>query len=458
MNNQSNGEKKSKYESLSIKEQMQGIKSSIALPDDFYEKVLECELSLKEKFDMQILSTLIQYYSLAVEHFGSIGDAKKCEEYNENLNLLFKQMEIKKYMKEGKNIELNAKKEEIKKEMKLAENKVDSESVKKIIREKEKKQIKAKNSIILKEIFNQAMSFKQKLENKKKKYKMKLNMESENSSMIFKDKNLNNKLPVLNNINDDNPINRKRKSKSEKLKKNKKLFEEGTYDNTFHNSFKSEKKLIIKDISKIKSKSLLNSNDVSYEKIKNDFIEADDLSSIDLNFCDDSSEIKISLLSQSSKTLPALNKTDDMTKITGKRNFQKKVKSIISQYMNEYYLFYMKNTIEKIVKDYEKYSYNLAEELINEKVNFYNQERQMEYLRDEDESYKDQIEGTLESMKNEKEKKINDIYEKYNENLKIINDKYLSDSNNNLNCNKIEILKEKLKLEITKEINNSVLK
>ena len=49
MNNQSNGEKKSKYESLSIKEQMQGIKSSIALPGDFYEKVLECELSLKEK-------------------------------------------------------------------------------------------------------------------------------------------------------------------------------------------------------------------------------------------------------------------------------------------------------------------------------------------------------------------------------------------------------------------------
>ena len=50
------------------------------------------------------------------------------------------------------------------------------------------------------------------------------------------------------------------------------------------------------------------------------------------------------------------------------------------------------------------------------------------------------------------------IYEKYNENLKIINDKYLSDSNNNLNSNKIEILKEKMKLELTKEINNSVLK
>ena len=459
MFNQSNGDKKPKYESLTVKEQMMGIKSSKSLPEDFYEKVLECELSLKEKFDMQILGTLIQYYSLAVEHFGSIGDEKKCAEYNESLNLLFKQMEIRKYMKEGKNIEINAKKEEIKKEMKIAENKIDTESVKKIIKEKENKQIKAKNSIILKEIFNQAMSFKQKLENKKKKYKLKLsNMENNNSSMISKDKKSINKLPILKNINDDNPINKKRISKSEKYRKNKKFFEESTYDNTLHNSFKSEKKLIIKDISKIKSKSLLNSKDISYEKIKNEFIEADDLSSIDLNICDDSSDMKINLISQSSKTLPALNKTDDITKITEKKNFQKKIKAIISQYMNEYYLFYMKNTIEKIVKDYEKYSYNISEELINEEVNFYNQERQMEYLRDEDENYKDQIEGTLENIKSEKEKKLNDIYEKYNENIKIINDKYLSDSNNNLNSNKIEILKEKLKLELTKEINNSVLK
>ena len=60
MNKQSNGEKISKYESLSIKEQMQGIKSSQALPEDFYEKILECELSLKEKFDMQILSNYIK--------------------------------------------------------------------------------------------------------------------------------------------------------------------------------------------------------------------------------------------------------------------------------------------------------------------------------------------------------------------------------------------------------------
>ena len=44
------------------------------------------------------------------------------------------------------------------------------------------------------------MSFKQKLENKKKKYKLKLsNLENNNSSMISKDKKSINKLPILKN-------------------------------------------------------------------------------------------------------------------------------------------------------------------------------------------------------------------------------------------------------------------
>ena len=171
MNNSSINNKKNigKIENLSIKEQMMGVKSTKPLPKDFYEKILECEMSLKEKFDMGILGTLIQYYSLAVEHFGSIGDAKKCAEYNENLNLLFKQMEVKKYMNEGTNIESNAKKDEVKQEMHKAENKITNKTVKSILKNKEKKQTKSGKSVVLKEIFNQTMNFKKKLEEKKKK-------------------------------------------------------------------------------------------------------------------------------------------------------------------------------------------------------------------------------------------------------------------------------------------------
>jgi len=40
---------------------MMGIKSTKPLPKDFYEKILECEMNLKEKFDMQILGSLIKY-------------------------------------------------------------------------------------------------------------------------------------------------------------------------------------------------------------------------------------------------------------------------------------------------------------------------------------------------------------------------------------------------------------
>ena len=447
MNKQSNGEKISKYESLSIKEQMQGIKSSKALPEDFYEKILECELSLKEKFDMQILSTLIQYYSLAVEHFGSIGDAKKCEEYNENLNLLFKQMEVRKYMKEGKDIELNAKKEKLKNEMKKAENLIDSNVAKKIIKGKERTSIKSGKSIIVKEIFSQALNFKQKLENKKKKYKLKLNLENLNTSMISKTQKSNTNIPLIH-----------KKSKSTKNKRNKNSFSETTIDDTLNNSFKSEKNKK-PNLLKIKSKSFLNSNDFSSDKIIGSKEETDDfLSSIEINLCDESNDIKLNLTSRSSKILPSLDKNDDITKLTGKKTFQKKIKLIISDYMQEYYNLYMKNNLNKIIKEYEKYSNDLSEELINEEINYYNQERQMEYLKDEDDSYRDQIEGAIKNIKIERENKINDIYEKYNKNIEILNNKYLQNPNNNFSANDIEIMKEKMKLELIKEINNCVLK
>ena len=447
MNNQSNGEKKSKYESLSVKEQMQGIKSSQALPEDFYEKVLECELSLKEKFDMQILSTLIQYYSLAVEHFGSIGDTKKCEEYNENLNLLFKQMEVSKYMKEGKNIELNAKKEKLENEMKKAENLIDSSIAKKIIKGKERKSIKSGKSIILKEIFNQALNFKQKLENKKKKYKLKLNLENTNTSMISKPQKANTNFPLIH-----------KKSKSTKNKKIKNSFSDTTMDDTLNNSFKSEKNKKT-NLYKIKNKSFLNSNDFSSDKIMESKEETDDfLSSIEINLCEESNDEKLNLSCRSSKVLPSFNKNDDITKITEKKSFQKKIKSIISDYMQEYYSLYMKNNLNKIIKEYEKYSNDLGKELIKEEINYYNQERQMEYLKDEDERYRDQIEGAIKNIQIERENKINDIYEKYNKNIEILNNKYLQNPNNNFSANDIEIMKEKMKLELIKEINNCVLK
>ena len=166
-----------------------GIKSMKLLPKDFYEKVLECEMSLKDKFDMQILGLLIKYY-IVLEHFGSLGDEKKCAEYTENLNLLFKQIEVKKYVDEGKNIESDTKKEETKQEMQIAENKITDKTAKSILKEKEKKQTKSEKSVVLKEIFSQTMNFKKKLEEKKKRYK-ELNLLNINTSIIPKSQKIN---------------------------------------------------------------------------------------------------------------------------------------------------------------------------------------------------------------------------------------------------------------------------
>ena len=460
---ESNEDKSLKYESLSIKEQMLGIKSSKSLPSDFYEKVLEYELSLKEKFDMKVLGTLIQYYSLAVEHFGSIGDDKKCQEYNENLNLLFKQMEVKKYMEEGKNIEHNVKKEELKKEMKSAEKKVNTNIVKNIL--KDKQLIRSGKSIVLKEIFNQAKNFKEKLQQKRKRFKSKLNLDNTDSSIISKKQRSNNNLIKLRE--DNNPINRLRISKSVKSKRTKIILDESTTYNTLHNSFKSElqtkSNYFSNNNNKIGNKSILNSNDFSIEKIRNELMESNDdtddlVSGLELNFCDESIDSNKNLYSQSNKLLPIINRNGDITKLTEKKNFQKKIKTIITEYCQKYFEYYMNNTIDKIIKDYEIQSFHFSNELIDEEIEYYNQEKQLEFLRDDSDNYNDQIIKLLSNIKIEKEKKINELNQNYENNITKINNKYILNSNYNYSPQEIEIMKEKLKLDLTKEINDNILK
>jgi hypothetical protein len=484
-----------KIESLSIKEQMLGVKSTKPLPKDFYEKILECEMSLKEKFDMGILGTLIQYYSLAVEHFGSLGDDKKCAEYNENLNLLFKQIEVKKYMDEGNNIESNAKKDEVKQEMHVAEQKITKSAVKSILKNKEKKQTKSGKSVVLKEIFNQTMNFKKKLEEKKKKYKLKLNLENINTSIIPKAQKSKKKLPsILRNKTEKNMIVTKKVSRSTKNKKSKNAFEEMFYDLEFpkaQNSFRFPKYKNIFDLfekKKNENKSILNMNDISNEESNknlldlknkivindNSLINKDEINdntnddddelilSLESNpYDDNSSDIKLNLPSKSTKTLPYLYKTDKIkdisTKITKKSNFQIIIKQNLSEYIEGYLDYFMDNIADKIVNDYEKSSYDVSKELISEELNYFNQERQMEFLNDEDDTYKNQITDILDGLKTEAEDKKNEILSKYDKKLNNINDKY-SLNNHIFGCHEIEMLKEQLKLDITKEINNCIFK
>ena len=146
-------------------------------------------------------------------------------------------------------------------------------------------------------------------------------------------------------------------------------------------------------------------------------------------------------------------------KITKKRNFQIKIKENISEYCQGYLDYFMDNIADKIIKEYEKNSYNLSNELINKEIYYFNQEKEMTYLiDDDDETYKNQIKELLQGLKDEAEDKKQEIINKYKSILKNINEKYFINTNSIFSCHEIEMLKEKLKLDITKEINSTVLK
>ena len=147
------------------------------------------------------------------------------------------------------------------------------------------------------------------------------------------------------------------------------------------------------------------------------------------------------------------------TKITNKRNFQTKIKENISEYCQGYLYYFMDNIAGKIIKDYEKNSYDLSKELINQEIYYFNQEKEMTYLiDDDDETYKNQIKELLKGLKDEAEDKKQETLSKYSNILKGINDKYSMNINSIFGCHEINMLKEKLKLDITKEINSTVLK
>ena len=118
----------------------------------------------------------------------------------------------------------------------------------------------------------------------------------------------------------------------------------------------------------------------------------------------------------------------------------------------------MNNTIDKIIKDYEIQSFHFSNELIDEEIEYYNQEKQLEFLRDDSDNYNDQIIKLLSNIKIEKEKKINELNQNYESKITKINNKYILNSNYNYSPQEIEIMKEKLKLDLTKEINDNILK
>ena len=439
------------------------------LPKDFFEKVLECEVKLKEKFDMKVINTLVQYYSMAVGYYESINDPR-FHVYNESLRLLFSQPEVKKYFSGG-NMKLKLKKENIQKIINESDKNVTTDKVKNFIRRKKsvdsKKQV---NNLINKDMDTQTSDFKKRLAEKKKKYYLSTSDigASNNIGKTFNNLGLGNiaknfksnqnleyaldkefdlsekDVPNLNNINNINIINNNGSGNNINIEKS------GGNDMGNNSS---------KNVPSIGDNNLLGTNNILDELKKEDM--NNEIKTGEENSLNDSFENKLDYNLEanniSNKNI-SINKNN--IKFTNKTKFLEKMKLNFDIYSNDYYEHFIKKVTDQIIKDYNAHFNELTQSVMDSAVNYINQEKEMEFLlsSDSDEAYKNEIGTIIQQLKDEeiatKEKLISDDREK----LGKLNEKYYGTLNSIQSEHDIEMLKERFKLDTTKSINNLIFK
>ena len=431
------------------------------LPKDFFETVLECEVKLKEKFDMKVLQKLIDYYSTAVGYYESINDPKFMI-YNQSLTLLFSQPEVKKYLSGG-NIKLKLKKENLQKIINECDKKVTTEKVKNFIRRKKSVDSKQQiNNLINKDMDSQTSDFKKRLAEKKKRYKL-------STSDIGATENFGKSLKNLgfNNINNHNKSNQnlefaldKDFELSEKDVPNLNLNNNGSSNNINRDSNNA------KEIGSNSSKNMPQVGDALTTGTNNilDELKKEDMNNEikggDDNNLNDSFENKLDYNLETNninnKNL-AINKNN--IKFTNKTKFLEKMKLNFDIYANDYYDNFIKKVADQIVNDYNQHFNELTQAVMDSAVNFLNQEKEMEFLSSEgDEPYKKEIGTIVQQLKDEesatKDKLISDDREKLNK----LNEKYYGTINAIQSGHELEMLKERFKLDTTKSLNNLVFK
>ena len=183
---------------IAAKNLVKAAEKKAALPDDFFEQILTCEIQLKKGFSMNTLRKLINLYSKAVEYYESINDPRY-HRYSKSLQLLLMQPQILKQINmstpQGKiKVKRQERKKEIYDEFKNLDKKFINETNVKDIINKTKKEEKKKNfdQEKNKDINNQTDNFKKRLAEKKKKWIM-------NTSDIGQSSNLQSKNLVVFN-------------------------------------------------------------------------------------------------------------------------------------------------------------------------------------------------------------------------------------------------------------------
>ena len=407
---------------------------SIQLPDNFFEQILNCEFKLKEKFDPKTFYELINLYSSAIKFYESIKDPKFIT-YNQSLNLLFSLPEVKKFMEGKKSLTKTEKKDDIEKRMLQSEKKITKDRVKKIYLSKVQKNF-GKN-IINEEFNKQSDVFKKRKEEKRKKYLLstsaiaisKKNNDNNDNSFLgdYDIKNANRSCDIINQEEDDDNEEDKKKIYKTSAKKSNPI-------NLIN--YNGENNIL----DELKKEDLKNEiNKISINSIDNDKNNFDDTLSFSDNMLLDLSKFQ---------------------RITNKTFFQENLKSTLDTYIVEFYDNFIDKYLDPIVKDYTDNGNFIEKKLIDSSLEFYNQKTQMEYLLnggENDKTYNDQLESMIQQIGDEEEKTKQKILKEGEERVNILNNKYLN-SFDIFHSHKLDMLKEKLKLNVTKSVNSIVLK
>ena len=314
---------------------------SIKLPDEFFEQILEYELQLKLKFDPKIFFELINLYSSAIKFYEAMKNDKFMT-YNLGLNMLFSMPEVKGFMEGEKNLTKNEKKETMEKKFEQSEQKITNEKVKSMYKSRMNKNKKGLN--LMKDDFDkQTVSFKKRLQEKKKKYissmtLVPVDMEKENKSFKFNSRNNNN-----NKNNSD-----KLRNRSVDIIKQKSIFNnEEEYLNEEETNF--NKFMMKKSVQLNMNYSIDKNNffdETEKDEIKNDINKLSSFSGSGT----DSEKDTTSFTANENIILDGTK----MHKITNRTLFKEKMKINFDVYICQYYNKFIENTMNSIVDDYVK--------------------------------------------------------------------------------------------------------
>ena len=411
------------------------------LPKDFFETVLDCEVKLKEKFDMKVLQKLIEYYSTAVGYYESINDPKYII-YNQSLSLLFAQPEVKKYISGG-NIKLKLKKENIQKILQECDKKVTTDKVQNFIRRKttvdSKKTI---NNLINKDMDTQSSDFKKRLAEKKRRYKLSTSMGGRDDvGKAFKNMGLN--------INGEDTSN----NKSIDIAPDKEFAFSEKHLPNLNSAENPDKGSSTNNIQVVSG----NSNNILDELKKEDLKNENGENKNDENNLNDSFENKLDLETKSNQK-KTINKGS--IKFTNKTMFLEKMKLHFDIYSNDYYDNFIKKISDQIIKDYTSNYNELTQTLMDSAVNYINQEKEMEFLlnSDSDEAYKKEIGTIVQQLKDEENITKDKLIGENKAKIEKLNDKYMGTLNLIQSGHELEMIKERFKLDTTKSLNTLVFK